>query len=212
MNKFHVATLMKYLNKLTDFIKNSVDNLRSGISKNALMLTTEISMNDDALGVKSPNAEQNNQMILGYIDTVLPSVLFKTVYDKVFISKEAKNTITHSLGEGKCLYKEMLLVLIEEGCNNKNNNKKLQEESYNYISLFVKNVDNQFFAISDKPDDLNTTVLTKLMNQLYIGIDSMPRIKKASNEVLKTMATKLKDKNPLDMEDLLKITFKAEKK
>ena len=50
------------------------------------------------------------------------------------------------------------------------------------------------------------------MNQLYIGIDSMPRIKKASNEVLKTMATKLKDKNPIGMEDLLKVAFKAEKK
>lgn len=50
------------------------------------------------------------------------------------------------------------------------------------------------------------------MNQLYIGIDSMPRIKKASNEVLKTMATKLKDNNPIGMEDLLKVAFKAEKK
>lgn len=50
------------------------------------------------------------------------------------------------------------------------------------------------------------------MDQLYIGIDSMPRIKKASNEVLKTIATKLKDKNPLGIEDLLKIAFKAEKK
>jgi len=47
------------------------------------------------------------------------------------------------------------------------------------------------------------------MNQLYIGIDSMPRIKKASNEVLKTMATKLKDKNPIGMEDLLKVAYKA---
>lgn len=40
----------------------------------------------------------------------------------------------------------------------------------------------------------------------------MPRIKKASNEVLKTMATKLKDKNPIGMEDLVKIAYKAEKK
>ena len=40
----------------------------------------------------------------------------------------------------------------------------------------------------------------------------MPRIKKASNEVLKTMATKLKDKNPIGMEDLLKVAYKAQKK
>ena len=119
MNKYHVATLMKYLNKLTDFIKNSVDNLRSGISKNALMLTTEISLNEDAVGIDSPNAEQNNEMILVYVNTVMPSVLFKTVYDKVFISREAKSTINNSLKEGKCLYREMLVVLIEDGCNNK---------------------------------------------------------------------------------------------
>lgn len=125
MNKYHVATLMKYLNKLTDFIKNSVDNLRSGISKNALMLTTEISLNEDAVGIKSPNAEQNNEMILAYVNTVLPSVLFKTVYDKVFISREAKSTINNSLKEGKCLYREMINVLIDDGCNNKYNNKKL---------------------------------------------------------------------------------------
>lgn len=125
MNKYHVATLMKYLNKLTEFIKNSVDNLRSGISKNALMLTTEISQNGEAVGIKSPDAEKNNENILDYINTVLPSVLFKTVYDKVFISKEAKNAINNSLGEGKCLYREMLIVLIEDGCNNKYNNKKL---------------------------------------------------------------------------------------
>ena len=125
MNKYHVETLMKYLNKLTDFIKNSVDNLRSGISKNALMLTTEISLNEEALGIKSPKAQENNENILLYINTVLPIVLFKTVYDKVFIAREAKNTINNCLGDGKCLYREMLVVLIEDGCNNKYNNKKL---------------------------------------------------------------------------------------
>ena len=40
----------------------------------------------------------------------------------------------------------------------------------------------------------------------------MPRIKKPSNEVLKTMATKLKDKNPIGMEELVKIAYKAQKK
>ena len=89
------------------------------------MLTTEISLKEDAVGIKSPNAEQNNEMILAYVNTVLPSVLFKTVYDLVFVSREAKNTINNSLKEGKCLYREMIIVLIDDGCNNKYNNKKL---------------------------------------------------------------------------------------
>ena len=41
MNKFHYDVLMKNLISFSKFIKDSVDNLRSGISKNALMFTTE---------------------------------------------------------------------------------------------------------------------------------------------------------------------------
>lgn len=47
INKFHVDTLMFYLSQFAPFIKSGVDNLRSGISKNALMLTTELFSNKE---------------------------------------------------------------------------------------------------------------------------------------------------------------------
>jgi len=63
-------------------------NLRSGIQKNSLMFTTEFFRN-----------EFNNcdTTLISFVQKVLPSVMFKTVYDKVFISKEAKNSVTASL-------------------------------------------------------------------------------------------------------------------
>ena len=64
---------------------------------------------------------------------MLPSVIYKTVYDKVFISKEAlsavKNWLTH------CIYPETLNMVIQHGCLCKSNNKKLIELSY---TTFIK--------------------------------------------------------------------------
>ena len=42
MNKYHNAKLMENLLIFSIFLKDSVENLRSGISKNALMFTTEL--------------------------------------------------------------------------------------------------------------------------------------------------------------------------
>ena len=46
INKYHFDTLMQNLQSFTKFLKDSVDNLRSGISKNALMFTTEFLSNE----------------------------------------------------------------------------------------------------------------------------------------------------------------------
>jgi len=53
-----------------------------------------------------------------------------------------------------------LAVLIEDGCLNKQNNKKLMEESYGYIDLFIKGVDNQFLG----PIVTGEKTLVKLVN------------------------------------------------
>ena len=49
------------------------------------------------------------------------------------------------------------------------------------------------------------------MNQLYKGINSMPKIKIASTDVLKTLANKLKY-NYVGIERFLEIAYKVEKK
>jgi hypothetical protein len=68
--------------------------------------------------------------------------MFKTTYDKVFIAKEAKNSVTASLKS--CKFIETLQVLIDDGCLC--TNKVLIESSYGFIDAFIKGVDNQFLG------------------------------------------------------------------
>lgn len=49
MSKYKSAVLMENLEFFTSFIKTSVDNLRSNISKNSLMFCTEFFNNKDSL-------------------------------------------------------------------------------------------------------------------------------------------------------------------
>ena len=51
MNKYHTEVLVNNLGDFANFIKESVENLRSGMSKNALMFTTEFFGNSATLAV-----------------------------------------------------------------------------------------------------------------------------------------------------------------
>lgn len=84
-----------------DFLKASIDNLRSGISKNALMLTTELFKNRDLM-----NLQDNQATIVSFVQVLMPSIVHKTVYEKTFIAKEAKTSITNALDT--CLFDDML--------------------------------------------------------------------------------------------------------
>lgn len=48
-NKYHIDILMTNIGSYGTFIKESIENLRSGISKNALMLTSEFFDNLDTM-------------------------------------------------------------------------------------------------------------------------------------------------------------------
>ena len=72
--------------------------------------------------------------------------------------------------------------MLIDGCNNKSN-KTLQELSYGFIGIFVKNSEPGFFD--------NIEIMALLITQLTVGVDSMPRIKKASTDVLKDIYTKV---------------------
>ena len=84
INKYHPDTLMQHLDHFSTFLRDSIDNLRSGISKDALMFTTEFFNNKELL--TNPEYEE---YIIRFIDVVMPSIVFKTVYEKSFIAKEA---------------------------------------------------------------------------------------------------------------------------
>ena len=47
INKYQQAIFLKYLDQYLSFLKDSVENLRSGISKNSLMLLNEFFNHSD---------------------------------------------------------------------------------------------------------------------------------------------------------------------
>lgn len=76
----------------------------------------------------------------------------------------------------------------------------MQELSYGFIGEFVKNAEPAFF-------EGNSDILGQMINQLTIGVDSMPRIKKASTEVFKDLHSKLGQDG---FEALLKSAYRVE--
>ena len=118
MSKYHSAVLMENLEYFTPFVKISVDNLRSNISKNSLMFCNEFFTNKDSL-----QTQKYQESLINFLNLVLPSVFLRTVYDKVFIAKEAKNAVTNCLKH--CIIPEALDITIKDGCHNKISNKKL---------------------------------------------------------------------------------------
>lgn len=148
--------------------------------------------------MKNPQYEET---ISDLIRITMPSIVFKTVYEKVFIAKEAKNAVTSALDA--CTCDVLLNVLLDAGCNS--NSRILQENSYAYCGLFVKNVDSSYLGKALDKDGNHAIV--KLVNQLMIGADAMAKIKKASVETLKNLNSKLQSGEPLTMEKLLQISF-----
>lgn len=98
VNKYYPEFIFKFLGQYEAFIKESVDNLRSGISKNSLMFVNEL--------LQNKNHASYQEISLGFIKSTLPNILHKSVYEKVFISNEANHAVLHSLQN--CLYKETL--------------------------------------------------------------------------------------------------------
>ena len=56
------------------------------------MLCTELFNNQETIS-EIKYREQTTK----FIKAIMPSLLFKTVYDKVFISKEAKQAVTYAI-------------------------------------------------------------------------------------------------------------------
>ena len=143
MNKFHAEVLLEHIPLFLTFLKLSVENLRSGISKNSLMFCTEFMKNEIHLTSSSKSTQE-------FIKVVQPSILFKTVYDKSFINKEAKNAVVNSLVT--CLIIENLEVLLKDGTMSKLKNNSLIENSYSYLGTFIEKCKPELFDY-DKADD-----------------------------------------------------------
>mmetsp|Transcript_14508 Transcript_14508/g.22516 ORF Transcript_14508/g.22516 Transcript_14508/m.22516 type:complete len:282 (+) Transcript_14508:56-901(+) len=193
MSKFHKAKMVEWSAYFAPFLKASVDNLRSGISKDALMFTTEF---------LKDKGETTTESLVEFIKVVGPSILHKTVYEKAFISKEAKTSMMHAIATAPC--SELLAFLLSDGCRCKNNNKSLMENSYTYVGEFFKQVGTSFvepLASSEESD--RKTLLLEVVRQLQVGIDSMPKIKKAATEALKLFKAKMDESKAIPFDKIL---------
>ena len=74
------------------------------------MLTTELFKNRDVM-----NDEKNQKIIIQLVSVTMGSIVHKTVYEKAFIAKEAKASVTYALDT--CLFDDTLESLITKGCN-----------------------------------------------------------------------------------------------
>ena len=206
LSKFHSQTLMENLEVFTPFMKSAVDNLRSNISKNSLMFCTEFFNNAETL-----QTEKYQESLIKFLEVLLPSIFLRTVYDKVFIAKEAKTAVANCLKN--CVIPEALDITVNDGCKNKINNKKLQEEAHvSFLKSIVSGADltkkeHQFLVDGGEKSQI-------LINALYEGYGSAPRIKNGTIEIFKLLDEKLKkaDDSLPSLEKLLKITFKTEPK
>jgi len=87
---------------------------------------------------------------------VQPSILFKTVYDKSFINKEAKNSILNSFNS--CLIYENLEVLLKDGTMSKLKNNALIENSFLYLGTFIDKCGPEML-IYDKAQDSHKSLI-----------------------------------------------------
>jgi hypothetical protein len=105
MNKFYYDALQTNIESLAPLIKPLIDNLRSNLSKNALIFCKELF------------GEKRGYEMSEFIRQVLPVVLVKTVFEKNFIVIEAK--IVMKLATQNCVFPSTIDVLVE-GCMSKN--------------------------------------------------------------------------------------------
>jgi hypothetical protein len=83
LNKFHFDQFCSKLPEATPFIEESIDNLRSNISKNSLLLVSEI--------FAVPRIYDLGLLL----EHVLRPTLLKTTFEKQFIAKEAAQAMKH---------------------------------------------------------------------------------------------------------------------
>lgn len=101
--------------------------------------------------LKNSHIQTNKQVCIEFIKAVQPTILFKTVYDKSFINREAKSAINSSLET--CLFVENLDVFLKDGTMSKLGNKALIENSYTFITAFIGKIDTEFFNFKTASDE-----------------------------------------------------------
>jgi len=133
LNKFHWSDLMPHLELLTPLIAEAVESLRSNISKNALLLVTEM--------FSFKREDGHNSHIVNYL---IPVVFLKSINDKQFISLQAQRALS-ALSEF-WLYEETLICL-KERCEEKN--ARISVKAAEYLLKTVANLGEEFKNVNN---------------------------------------------------------------
>ncbi len=170
LNKFHKEFLSTRLSQDTIgiFIKAQVDNLRSNLSKNALLLVQEVF------------SDVRGNEIAGFIRLVVPTVLIKTDFEKNFIAQEAKKIMTCVSND--CPYSESIDVLVE-GCQTKNG--ILAESAIGYLAVLVKLMEPGYYLECGES-------VRGLLKQMNMEIDGKRmKMKKTAERICKDIKNKV---------------------
>ena len=123
--------------------------------------------------VQGEATAETDSAITVLVDTVMPSVLFKTNYEKAFIRDEANSVMNNSINI--CVTQNMLKVLLE--CNH-NKIIPIIENIAGFIAVYISKSGKEFYtSYASAPADTQE-VLKRLVVELSNGIESTPRIKK----------------------------------
>lgn len=130
------------------------------------------------------HGDNSSEAVTRLVENVLHSVIMKTNYEKVFVSKEAKAIMTVAIS--KCSHVELLDVILDFP---KHKILPLLETIYGFIGLFIKSANKEFFNLKSV-SDVHKNTLATLVHALSKGLDETPRIKKAATEDLKFLKEK----------------------
>lgn len=119
------------------FVKEHIDNLRSNLSKCALMLAKEV------FEVGASASGQDTR--LGkFTAAVLPHALIKTVFEKHFIAIEAKKACEQCAKGGANALSESVDAMLEGSRQIKN--LALAEQASASLVLLIKAMPNEYFS------------------------------------------------------------------
>ncbi len=101
LSKFHFTVLVTRLTPLVPFLVECITSLRSNLSKNSLLLVQELFR------------EERDKEMAEFTDGILTSILEKTVFEKAFIAKEAKQAMKDIVNH--CQYPQVV-KRVAAGC------------------------------------------------------------------------------------------------
>lgn len=182
LNKFHYFELNLRIKAFTSFIIQSIDNLRSNISKDALLFLKEV----------IPSSKFK-ELPAEFLSKIIPVLCDKAISDKSFIRAEAQNVL--KLVEVFCVCDSAIVALIEKSFDK---NPIICELAFKTLCDLIKQ------AKSEIQFKLTLGACKKLFKAIIKAIDGKRAIMKKGAEDLWLHLRQILEKE-CDIESFLKM-------